>query len=224
MSSSSRPGTGRKSPAKRRSADEVVERLRGAASKEFATNGFSRAKTAAIAQSAGVSETLLFRHFGSKAGLFNEAIFNSIEQHFEEFGRRTESAFANSAERKDVGKRYIREMQDFFRTHSEAILLLIMSASFEDDEVHGIDKLASLHRYFAKASEIARTRLADAPGDGRPPRIDPRLVACISFATVLSCEMFRDWLFPEDWGTDDEIHEAVADFVFGAVEASGTRS
>lgn len=215
MSVSPRKGSIRKSVARRRTGEEVVERLRGAASREFGSHGYSRTRTADIARLAGVSETLLFKHFGSKAGLFNETVFGPIERHFEEFTRRSETEFAAGGDRKDIGKRYIGEMQDFFRSHSDALMLLIMSRSFEDAEVNGIDKVSSLHQYFRNTSEIARTRIEGTP------RIDPRLVACISFATILSCELFRDWLFPEGWGTEAEIHEAVADFVFGALEASG---
>jgi AcrR family transcriptional regulator len=213
MHSSSRKGTTKKSPAKRRSREEVVERLRGAACKEFGNNGYSRAKTAAIAQSAGVSETLLFKYFGSKAGLFNETIFNPIELHFEDFSRRTQAEFSSGA-RSDIGKRYVREMQEFFRMHSESLMTLIMLKAFGAEEVQGIDKLSSLHRYLANTSEIARTRIAGQP------RIDPKLVACISFATILSCELFRDWLFPEGWGTEEDIHDAVAEFVFCAMEGN----
>lgn len=198
----------------RRTGEEVVERLRGAATSEFASNGYSRTKTAMIAQSAGVSETLLFKHFGSKARLFNETVFGPIDQHFEELSRQDGQA-AETTPRGTLAKRYILEMQDFFRAHADALRLLIMSQSFEDEQVHGIDKLSSLHRYFAKASDMARAHIAGEP------RIDPKLVACISFATVLSCELFRDWLFPEGWGSEDDIHRAVADFVFLAVEANG---
>ena len=215
MTPTSRKRPIRKPVARRRTGEEVVERLRGAASREFGNHGYSRTKTADIARSAGVSETLLFKYFGSKAGLFNETVFGPIERHFEEFTQRTREEFAAGGDRKDIGKRYILEMQEFLRSHSDALMLLIMSRSFENGEVNGIDKVSSLHHYFRNTSEIARKRIEGTP------RIDPRLVACISFATILSCELFRDWLFPEGWGTDEEIHEAVADFVFGALETSG---
>lgn len=196
---------------RRRSGAEIVERLRDAASAEFGSNGYSRTTTAGIAQRAGVSENLLFKHFGSKANLFNGSIFEPIEEHFAEFSREHVIGADN---RREVSERYIGEMQAFIREHADAIMLLIMSKSFEPGEVNGIDKVSSLHRYFEDAAKIVSDRLpAESP-------IDPRLVACISFSTILSCELFADWLFPAGWGTPEEIQDAVAKFVLGGFVAS----
>ncbi|HET7435884.1 MAG TPA: TetR/AcrR family transcriptional regulator [Thermoanaerobaculia bacterium] len=50
-------------------------RLLGAGKRLFAQNGYEQTSTAAIARSAGSSESQLIRYFGGKAGLL-EAIFN----------------------------------------------------------------------------------------------------------------------------------------------------
>ncbi|MBU6267283.1 MAG: TetR/AcrR family transcriptional regulator [Sphingomonadales bacterium] len=211
MPAASRPDPAAK-PARRRSGREVVERLKDAASEEFGHNGFSRAKTADIARRAGVSETLLFKHFGSKANLFNDTVFNAIEQHF--------AAFADShpidteGNRRTVSTQYIGEMQAFLRDQADAILLLVMSKAFEPEDVNGIDKVAGLHRYLQKTSDIVRSRTEGTP------RVDPGLVACIAFGAILSSEIFQDWLFPEGWGSPDDIHAAVAEFVLGGLQAS----
>jgi AcrR family transcriptional regulator len=59
--------------AYRREPDEKRERLLDAASEVFAAKGFSGATTAEIATRAGVSEGILFHHFGSKRELFARA-------------------------------------------------------------------------------------------------------------------------------------------------------
>lgn len=194
----------------------MVERLRAAASEEFGSNGYSRARTADIARKAGVSENLLFRHFGSKANLFNAAVFLPIDRHFAEFSERN-SGTPDSEDREQMSRKYIAEVQDFIRDHADAIRLLIMSQSFEADEVKGIDKVFGLHRYFEKTSTIVRERI-----DGEA-RLDLRLVACISFATVMACELFADWLFPEGWGSEEDIHRTVAEFVLSGFQASLAR-
>lgn len=53
---------------------QVRERILKAAVDVFSELGFRGATTRRIAQSAGVSEVTLFRHFGSKARLLHEAI------------------------------------------------------------------------------------------------------------------------------------------------------
>jgi AcrR family transcriptional regulator len=203
-----------KAPTKRRSGREVVERLKIAATEEFGENGYSRTKTAAIAQRAGVSENLLFKHFGSKANLFNDTVFTPIEKHFAEFSESHLVGAGGIDDREEVSLQYIAEMQAFIREHADAIKLLIVSNAFESGEVNGIDKVSGLHRYLADTSAMVRKRL-----DGQP-NVDPGLVACISFASIVACEIFRDWLFPEGWGSDQEIGEAVAAFVLGGFRTS----
>jgi AcrR family transcriptional regulator len=51
------------------------EKLVRAALEVFAETGFEGATTRAIAERAGVAEKTLFHHFGSKAGLFTEAVY-----------------------------------------------------------------------------------------------------------------------------------------------------
>lgn len=199
---------------RRRSGKEVVKRLRDAASEEFSVNGYSRTKTAAIAQRAGVSENLLFKHFGSKANLFNDTVFMPIEEHFNRFSQSHAIGTGVADNREAVSKQYISEMQDFIRQHAETIMLLIMSTTFESGEVNGIDKLSGLHSYLEKTSTIVRDRLVGEP------RVDPRLVACMAFGTIAACEAFRDWLFPKDWGSDEEISRALAEFVLGGFNAA----
>ena len=62
-------------PAKaRRTAEEVDRLLLDAARKAFAERGYSGTSTREICDAAGVSEALLFRHFGTKADLFDAAV------------------------------------------------------------------------------------------------------------------------------------------------------
>lgn len=51
------------------------EKLLAAALEIFAEQGFDSATTRAIAARAGVAEKTLFQHFGTKSGMFNEAVF-----------------------------------------------------------------------------------------------------------------------------------------------------
>ncbi|MGD8464578.1 MAG: TetR/AcrR family transcriptional regulator [Anaerolineae bacterium] len=52
------------------SADETRQAILKAASQVFAEKGYARATTRALAEAAEVNEVTLFRHFGSKEGLF----------------------------------------------------------------------------------------------------------------------------------------------------------
>ena len=57
---------------RRRAPQEKRERLLAAAKTLFSKQGFDATTTAQIARQAGVSEGILFHHFGSKKGLFDQ--------------------------------------------------------------------------------------------------------------------------------------------------------
>jgi AcrR family transcriptional regulator len=67
---SASPHAGRPARAYRRQPNEKRERLLGSARQVFAGKGYTGATTAEIAAGAGVSEGILFHHFGSKRDLF----------------------------------------------------------------------------------------------------------------------------------------------------------
>jgi AcrR family transcriptional regulator len=55
-------------------SDDTRQRILQAAAQVFAQKGYARATTRALAAAAGVNEVTLFRHFGSKQGLFSAII------------------------------------------------------------------------------------------------------------------------------------------------------
>lgn len=70
---------------RRRSSAQVRSLLYQAARDVFHERGYRRASTREIAQRAGVTEAMLFRHFGSKAQLFEEAVFDPFVQFLDEY-------------------------------------------------------------------------------------------------------------------------------------------
>ena len=71
----------------RRSRDEVQALIVAAARALFAERGYAGATTREIAERAGTSEVLIFRYFGNKAGLFEEAVFAPFDRLIGEFKR-----------------------------------------------------------------------------------------------------------------------------------------
>ena len=64
------PATTKRPPVRTRAPEQKRELLLGAARELFAQQGFDETSTLEIAKRAGVSEGILFHHFGSKKGLF----------------------------------------------------------------------------------------------------------------------------------------------------------
>lgn len=68
-----------------RSTEEIRRLLLAAAEELFVTTGYAATTTKDICAKAGVAENLLFRHFGTKATLFEHAVFHPFQAAVERF-------------------------------------------------------------------------------------------------------------------------------------------
>ena len=197
---------------RRRSTEEIKDRIMEAAGEEFERNGYAGTTTAAIARKARVGEALIFSNFGSKAKLFHDSVFNPLDRHFQDFcATHVVDADDTNGRRKEA-RQYILELQEFVQRHSEMLKSLVAAQMYTSDDVAGLSQFQGLHDYFARAAAKAMTRLEGTP-------IDPKLLARISFATVLACVIFKDWLFPKWLATKHEIGAAIADFIMDGINA-----
>lgn len=191
----------------RRNPEEIARRLLDAAVEEFAANGYAGARTAAIAQRAGVVEPLLFKYFGSKANLFQRAIFDNLDRHYNRFIETHRFEGDDPARWVEQTKDYIGQQQDFLRENSRMFMSLIIHEAFDAEGVEGIDGLNGLQEFLDKMSTFAEAR------DYDESVTDPALIARISFGSLLACVLFRDWLFPKGIASEQKIRTALIDFI-----------
>jgi AcrR family transcriptional regulator len=194
----------------------VIDRLVSAAIEEFEEKSFNGATTAAIARRAGVAEALLFNHFGSKAQLFQDTIFKPLEQHFDGFQPSIPVEGAGPEEMREGSREYIAALQDFVSEHRGMFLSLVFAQTYKPRGIDGLAEIKGLHDYFARMAGLAAANL-----DGEP-RINPRYIARISFATIMACVLFRDWLFPDESDDPDIVRTAISDFVMDGLGANAT--
>lgn len=198
---------------KRRSPQQIRDLILTAAAREFEENGFAGATTAAIARRADTTEAQIFRFFESKAGLFHEAIFRPLNQHFSEFQSRHITP-ADSKEPLDtLASRYIGELQSFMEQHSGMLLSLIVADSYSPGAAQRISEVDGLKGYFERGAATMRGR-----GGGGP--VAPELMVRVSFAAVLACVVFKDWLFPAGLASEEDIRRAVAMFTIDGIRAN----
>jgi AcrR family transcriptional regulator len=207
--------TARPTRRTRRSGSEVKQQLLDAASAEFLQKGFTAARTASIARKADATEAQLFRYFGSKRGLFREAIFRQLSLDFADFGM---DGFAGPRETSDKERRtandYISNLQGFLIEHADLLTtLLAMPAESEgptDDPV-AID---GLQDFFTVCTKVMASHTA-----GTPP-VAPALMARFAFSTVLGATLFKHWIFPRDLANQQELENGLATFIMGALRAN----
>lgn len=201
---------------KRRSPEELRDRVLEAAAREFEAAGYSGATTAAIARRAEVTEAQIFRFFPSKAALFREAIFQPLNRHFADFQARHPAMNEGPATRRDLAERYIGELQDFIGEHSRMLMSLIVARAYMQGGADEFNEIEGLEAYF----EAGRTTMVSHTT--QQAKVPPELMVRVSFAAVLANVMFRDWLFPPGLASDEAIRQAIADFTIDGIRANGS--
>lgn len=200
---------------KRRTTEEIVNRIIDAAVAEFGENGYSSATTAAIGRRARVAEALIFNHFGSKANLFRKAVFKPLDDHFAAFVAMHNIENIDDADVLTESREYVSDLVKFVRSHSEMFKSLVVNEAYAKGE-NGSGGLRGLQDYFNKMSALEEARLK------RRPKVSPQLIARISFAAILACVMFDEWLFPVGVASDREIHEAICDFIMDGLNVNAS--
>jgi AcrR family transcriptional regulator len=202
---------------KRRSADDVMNRLIRAAAEEFKRCGFAGTTTAGIARKAEVTEAQLFRYFGSKSNLFRETIFKPIEQHLRTFINEHVQDFGEVATARERTSRYTTELQRFISKHSQMLTSLVVAQTYESGNAHGVSEIDSLATYFDRGASLMRQRLKGTA------TVDPKLLVRVTFASVLGCIMFKNWVFPPGLAGDEEITTAINNFIMDGLSSNSTR-
>ena len=134
-----RPSTTKRSTAEPRTA---TRRPRGAprgllldaARTLFARQDYRSTTTREIAQAAGVTEHLLFRHFGSKAALFREALVLPFTSFVDEFGRTWQSVVPEETDEDDLARHFVGQLYDVFVAHQGLLLTLMASEALGEEE------------------------------------------------------------------------------------------
>lgn len=199
---------------KRRSPEDLRNRILKAAGEEFRRCGYAGATTAAIARQADVAEAQLFRYFGSKAQLFREAIFEPLDEQLSNFVE-THMVPDSAESVHEQSALYIDELQRFVSQNAQMLTSLIVAQTYDRDAAEGVSAIASLGEYFDRGAATMTARM-----NGQPAKVPPELMVRVSFAAVLACTMFKDWIFPPGLASDAEIRQAVKDFVREGIGAN----
>lgn len=188
------------SPAKRprrrrRTREDVVERIREAARMLFAERGYHGTATREIARVADVSETLLFRYYGSKAALFEEVVCAPFDRIMQAY-----VAERRSAGRSFAGKDWQTEAHDIFVSvydlfeHNQALFTALLSVRAGTSEDLAPLPMAGLLSFY---TEGTRQQLEWYRDSGEEPAFDIGIGLRLAFGMLASSVLLKDWLFPD---------------------------
>lgn len=110
--------------ATRRKRGEPRRLLLETARELFSSQGYSGTSTREIAEGAGVSETLMFRYFGSKVGLFREALVVPFIEFVEDFNGRWQSGNNADLDVEELSRLFIGDLFDLFRKNRGLVVML----------------------------------------------------------------------------------------------------
>jgi AcrR family transcriptional regulator len=172
----------------RRKVGEIRLLLLTSARELFCSQGYSNTSTRDIAQHAGVSETHLYRHFGSKAGLFEEAVFQPFEEFAAEFIRKWDSVEVPSDGKSQVGRDYLEGLYKLLHEHRDSLMALLNAHSYEVWAKDGDSPLVAILGRLDTIIAREATRLGY-------PEADVGIAARVAVAMVGGMVLLEEWLF-----------------------------
>ncbi|CQD17740.1 TetR family transcriptional regulator [Mycobacterium lentiflavum] len=186
----------------RRTTPEVRHLILQAARERFAAVGFAGATTIAIAQSADVSETVLFRHFPTKERLFEAAVVEPFEEYVGRYTEGWRHLPVTAAEPATVLREYAAALYDIVASERE-LFAALMARGLHSDE---------LAAAFAMLDEMAKT-VAEAYNLD----YDGPIAVRAAFMMVMSTSVFHESLFAgTDGMTRDRIVGELGEMLVGA--------
>lgn len=185
----------------RRSTAEVRSLLLAAAVELFSERGYAGATTREICERAGVSGTLLFRHFGGKQQLFRAAVLQPIDDFLADYTAGWLSTPPAEGDPDEMLRTFVTGLYDLARANRQFILA---AAS---------EHLAGSARVALDGLEEMGKRTAETRGYV----YDARVAVRAAVAMVIGIGLFEDDLFagPGSPGRERIIEEATAILVRG---------
>ena len=198
-----KPKSGRSSQPRRLPAAQRREQLLGHALAVFAARGFHGTGTRDLAAAAGVTEPVLYRHFESKAALFEATVERAGEQLAEALDGPLAAADTPQGR---VGQ-LAAHLPRLLAAQREALSVLLYASMSDDPNV-----LAAGGR----AAEAVGTRLGDAfKGSALRPGVDPHIAGFTLFQLGMGASVLRR--LPVPTMDQEEYPRTVVDILLGGV-------
>ena len=178
-----KPGPARRGP------EEVRRLLLGAARSLFADKGYAGASTRDIALKAGVSEALLFRHFGTKAKLFERAILDPINEFVHNYVDEWQARSAADHTPEGISTAFVDGFYRLLSENRDLVLALVTAQAYES--IQELNEASPLSRLLDELEAVA-AREAELRGFQFDVQISTRLVA----GMVMAMALLDEWLFP----------------------------
>jgi AcrR family transcriptional regulator len=197
------------------------DRLLTAARKVFAEKGYRGATTRDIAERAELTEPMLFRYYGSKAALFEQAAIEPVVGFMDEYVAEWGAREHGSADAVDEVRGFLIRLIEVMQADRELLLAIQAAGQFGDVPESAAERLREAFRRVAGMFEnVVDTEftLRGLESSDRPAFVR------VLLALVLAFSLHADWLDVGDepglMPFDRLIDEAARVMVFGVARPS----
>jgi AcrR family transcriptional regulator len=174
----------------RRSTREVRKLILDAAEREFSMKGYSKTTTDDVADAAGVSLSVLFRHFPAKADLFREALMQPFVGSLRMFTAQWEQSLVDPLDEREVMRLVISDLYDHLCDHQDAVAALLAAERAIDERTRA--EIQSLFDHiFAQLARLGEQE-AERRGwfSGDQMELNSRLLVALLTSTVANRRLF----------------------------------
>lgn len=177
----------------RRKSVEARDAVLGSAGGVFAAKGYAGATSRDLARAAGVSESVMYRHFGSKSGLFTEAVLAPFLRFLESFSDTSARYLAQPLDNETMMRLFVSELVDQLTVHRRALRTFLAAAEDLDED--------QKQRFYGAFDEVM-VRLGEVvSAEGALRRREQRVLGSemnvrATVGMVLSLVVLDDWLLP----------------------------
>lgn len=179
--------------ATRRSTIEVRETILAAAEEAFGEHGYAAATSRELAKKAGVSESVIYRQFGSKSHLFAEAVLAPFLRFLETFSQISARYLSEPLETEAMMRLFVSELVDQLAAHRQTLRTFLAAEEDLDDEV--------TERFYGAFDEVMKSlgdvvRVEQGIRKREQRALGSEMDVRAAIGMVLSLVVFDDWLLP----------------------------
>ncbi|WP_417620240.1 TetR/AcrR family transcriptional regulator [Parasphingorhabdus sp.] len=200
---------------RRRSPVEIRGLLLDAARDHFRERGYANSTTRDIADRAGLSEAMLFRQFGTKAALFEQAIlepFNEFVSNFVEEWTKQNVAGSGEVGLEQLSRSYVSQFYQLLREQGASMMAMLTAYLYEQGAPLGSGETmeSPLGVILQQVQDQIDSRRAEF---GIDEEFDVRFATRAVYALVFGVSVLEDWLFPEGPGDTEHMVDKLTEFI-----------
>jgi AcrR family transcriptional regulator len=193
----------------RRSRGEPRRLLIEAARGLFNERGYSGATTREIADRAGVSETLMFRYFGSKVGVFQQAMVQPFVEFVQAYIAQAEAGEFSDVDDETASRLLIGGLFDLFHTHRGLVTMFWSADVMGESELSESGVLGEVQEQFDALIAFGRSQMRVRHNELPAQHLTTRVTMAMVIGMAAFGESFYGHTRPKRDAIVEELVQAV---------------